>query len=65
MNFKRVFAILAVIALLSLYVITFLLAFCNFPGSDRILGGFIMLDIAVPIVLWILLYVYKHFSSKK
>ena len=64
MTLKRILAILAIIVLVSLYVITFVLAFCTFPGSDRLLSGFIMLDIAVPIIAWILLYVYKRFRSK-
>lgn len=65
MDKKRILAILAIIALVSLYVITFILALCNFPGSDKLLGGFLMLDIAVPIMLWIVLYLTKHFGSKE
>ena len=65
MNKKRVLAIFAIIALLSLYVTTFILSLCKFPGSDKILAGFLMLDVAVPIMLWIILYVIKRFSGKE
>lgn len=64
MNKKRILAVFSIVALVSLYVITFILALCDFPGSDRLLSGFLMLDIAVPIMLWILLYVLKRFGSK-
>ncbi len=64
MNLKRILAILAIVALAAMYIITLVLAFCDFPGSKQLLGGFILLDIAVPIMLWILLYMHKHFGSK-
>lgn len=64
MNFKRFLALIAVFLLVAMYVTTFILAFCTFPGADRILGGFVLLDIALPIILWLLIYTYKHFSSK-
>lgn len=65
MDKKRILAIGAVIALVALYVTTFILALCDFPGSDKLLAGFLMLDVAVPIMLWILLYVTKHFGNKE
>lgn len=65
MKRKQILAITAVVLLVSLYVITFILAFCSFPGSDRLLTGFLMLDIAVPILAWILLYTYKHFGIQE
>lgn len=65
MNKKRILAILAVILLVSMYVITFILAFCSFPGADRLLAGFFMLDIAVPILLWIILYLTRRFGSNE
>lgn len=65
MNKKRVFAILVVVVLVALYVTTFVLALCNFPGSDKLLAGFLMLDVAIPIMLWIILYLVKRFSEKE
>lgn len=65
MNSKRILAIIAVILLAGMYLATLILAFCSFPGSQQLLKGFILLDIAAPIFLWILLYVYKHFSDKE
>lgn len=65
MNKKRFLAFFAIFLLVALYVTTFILALCNFPGSERLLTGFIMLDVAVPIMLWILLYVVKRFGNKE
>lgn len=63
MKRKQVLAMTALALLVSLYVITFILAFCDFPDCDRILAGFLMLDIAMPIFIWILLFIHRHFGS--
>lgn len=65
MNRKRILAITAIILLTGMYIVTLVLAFCSFPGSKQLLKGFILLDVALPIFLWILFYVYKHFSDKR
>lgn len=63
MNRKRFLAIIAIFLLILPYAATFILAFCDFPGCDRILAGFLMLDIAMPVFIWILLFIYRHFGS--
>ena len=63
MNLKRILAIIAIVILVAMYVATLVLAFCDFPGSKEMLGGFILLDIAVPIMLWICLYLHKRYGS--
>lgn len=65
MNKKRIFAMIGVILLAAMYLTTLILAFCDFPGSDRLLTGFVLLDVAAPIFLWIMLYIYKRFSDKE
>ena len=65
MNGKRILAILAVVILVGLYIATLVIALVDFPGSDRILTGFVLLDIALPVFLWILLYVHKHFGNRE
>ena len=65
MNIKRIMAIIAIVALVALYITTFVIALCDFPGSDRILAGFIMLDIAVPIMAWIFIQLHTHFGPKE
>lgn len=65
MNKKRILAIAAIVLLAAMYIITLILAFCTFPGADRILTGFVLLDIAVPILLWILIYVYRRFGPEE
>lgn len=58
---KRIVAILSVIVLISMYLATLVLAFVSFPGSDRILTGLILSDIALPILMYILIYIYNRF----
>ena len=64
MNSKRIFAVIAIILLVGIYIATFVIALCDFPGSEQLLKGFVLLDIAAPIFLWILLYIYRRFSDK-
>lgn len=64
MNSKRIFAIIAIILLVGIYIATFVIALCDFADSEQLLKGFVLLDIAAPIFLWILIYIYKHFSDK-
>ncbi len=65
MNFKRIMATIAVIALVALYVATFVIALLDFPDKNRILGGFIMLDIFIPIMAWMFIQLHKYFGPKK
>ncbi len=64
MNLKRIIATAAIIALVALYVTTFVIALLDFPDKNRILGGFIMLDIAVPVIAWLMLMLHKLFGPK-
>lgn len=64
MNTKRIFALIAVILLGAMYLATLIIALCNFPGSEQLLKGFILMDVAAPIFFWILLYLYKQFGNK-
>ena len=63
MNTKRILAIIAIILLAAMYAATFIFALCDFPGSDALLKGFLLLDVIVPVFAWMLMYVYKHFGS--
>lgn len=65
MKLKRILAIIAIVLLAGMYLATLILAFVRFPGSDRIFGGLVLLDVALPLFLWILIYVYKHFGNRE
>ncbi len=65
MKSKKVLAIVAVVFLISMYLATLALAIFKFPGSDQLFKGFVLLDIAVPLILWVLIYVYKRFGDHK
>ena len=62
---RRILAIVAIIILAGMYLATLIMAFMKFPGSERIFGGLVLLDIALPIFLWILLYVHKRFGNRE
>lgn len=65
MKLKRILAMIAIVLLATMYLATLILAFVRFPGSERIFGGLVLLDIALPLFLWILIYVYKHFGNRE
>ncbi len=65
MKLKRILAIIAILLLAGMYLATLIMAFVRFPGSERIFGGLVLLDIALPLFLWILIYVYKHFGNRE
>lgn len=64
MKKKQILAIIAIFLLIGMYVATFILAFCDFPDADRLLKGFMLLDIAAPIFLWILIYLYQKLGKQ-
>lgn len=62
---KRTAAIIGIIVLLSVYLITFVLAFLDFPGSDRLFCIGIGATILVPILVWFYIWVYGKLTHTK
>ncbi|MCD8326570.1 MAG: hypothetical protein LUC90_07790 [Lachnospiraceae bacterium] len=60
---KRILALIGIILLIVMYLITLLLAFFHTEENQNIFYGFVMLDIAVPIMLWILNFFIQHFGG--
>ncbi|MCD7737874.1 MAG: hypothetical protein LUH58_02380 [Lachnospiraceae bacterium] len=62
---KRILALIGILLLVAMYLITLVLAVFHTEENQNIFYGFIMLDIAVPIMLWILNFFIQHFGGSK
>lgn len=62
---KRIAAIIGIVLLLSVYLITFVLAFLDFPGSERLFRIGIGATILVPILVWFYIWIYGKLTHKK
>ncbi len=61
---KRIAALLCVILLLSLYVVTFIVACLDLGDSGRLFAGCLLATIAVPILLWIYIWLYGVYRDR-
>ncbi len=57
---RRVVAMVAVILLISMFIATLVFAVLQFPGSDRLFMGFLGMDILLPVLIWMYLYLLKR-----
>lgn len=64
-SYKRIAAIVGIVLLLSVYLITFILAFLDFPGSARLFQIGISASILLPILIWFYIWVYGKLTHKK
>ena len=62
---KRIFAIICIALLVLLYPATLVAAIINPDGNGKVFRGLLALCVAVPILLWIFLYMHKLMMSKK
>ncbi len=62
---KRILALIGILLLVAMYLITLALAVFHTEENQNIFYGFIMLDIAVPIMLWILNFFIQRFGGNK
>ncbi len=62
-NLKRILAVIGIILLAAMYLITLLLAIFRTEETQNLFYGFVLLDIAVPIIIWILSFMVQHFSG--
>lgn len=62
---KRIFAIICIALLVLLYPATLVAAIINPDGNGQVFRGLLALCVAVPILLWIFLYMHKLMMSKK
>lgn len=56
---KKIVAIIGVIILVSLYIITFIVAILNKPGSEQLFKACIYATIMIPILIYVYIWIYK------
>ena len=61
---KRVIAMGTVIILGLMIVATLVVACLDFPGSDKVFMGLLLMDGVVPVFLWFFLHFYKKATQK-
>lgn len=64
-NHKRIAAIIGIVLLLSIYLITFVLALMDFEGADRLFRFGVGATFLVPIIVWFYIWIYGKFTQKK
>lgn len=62
---KRVAALVGIILLAAMYAVTLVFAVFDFPGADRLFRISLGLTVAVPIILWLLIWMIGYLNHKK
>lgn len=63
-NPKQIAALVCVVILVALYVMTLIFAIADFPGWQRMFGGCLVGTIALPILLWIYIWLYGKIKDR-
>lgn len=61
---KQIAAIICIILLVAMYLITFLVACLDFPGWNKLFAGCLLMTIALPILLWLYIWLYGMYTEK-
>ncbi len=61
---KQIAAIISIALLAAMYLITFIVACLDFPGWNRLFAGCLLMTIAVPILLWLYIWLYGMYTEK-
>ena len=61
---KQIAALLCVILLLSMYVVTFIVACLDLGDSGRLFAACLLTTIALPILLWIYIWLYGIYRGR-
>lgn len=62
---QRIMAWIAIVLLLVLVIATFLCAFLDFEGSERMFAACLFASIGLPILLWIYIGLYGKVTNKR
>lgn len=62
---KQIAAWVCIILLVSLYIITFIVALLDFPGSGALFQSCLAATIGLPILLWIYIWLYGKMKEKQ
>lgn len=61
---KQIAAILCIILLVAMYLFTFIVACLDFPGWNKLFAGCLLMTIALPILLWLYIWLYGIYTEK-
>ena len=61
---KQIAALICVILLAAMYVVTLIVAFLDLGDAGRLFAGCLLATIALPILLWIYIWLYGIYRSK-
>lgn len=61
---KQIAALICVIILATLYVLTLVSAVASFPGWQKMFGACLVATIALPILLWIYIWLYGKIKDR-
>ncbi len=62
---QRIAALIGIILLVALYIITLISALFSFPGSQKLFFICLFATIAVPILIWLYVWIYGKLTDKK
>lgn len=62
---KQVAAIVAIVLLVLLYVVTLILAFIGNENTNKLFGVCVLATFAVPLLLWIYIWMYGKLTGKE
>lgn len=62
---QRIMAWIGIVLLLLLVIATFLCAFLDFEGSERLFAACLFASIGLPILIWIYIGLYGKITNKK
>ncbi len=61
---KQIAAWICIIALLTLYIATFVVSLLDFPGSDALFRACLAATVCLPILLWIYIWLYGKVKDR-
>lgn len=61
---QRIAALIGIVLLVVLYLVTLLCAIFNFDGSGKLFKACLFATIAIPILLWIYIWLYGKMTGK-
>lgn len=62
---KQIAAIIGILILVGLYVATFVFALIDSPNSGRMFQASLFATVAVPILLWIYIWLFQKWKERK
>ncbi|MDO4291785.1 MAG: hypothetical protein Q4C65_00995 [Eubacteriales bacterium] len=62
---KRIAALVCAILLAGLYLFTLVCSLLSFPGWQKLLSGCLIATVALPILLWIFIWLYGRFTGRR